>query len=117
MSTDSIRMSTPERRRDDLETERRIATLEEQHRNVQVWRDDIARKVDLSNAKMDLMLEAVHMAKGGWWAAGKITGLLLGVLSGLGMVASGVYWAYQHLSFKPAVAVAVLTISAYFKPL
>lgn len=102
-------MTTPDRRRDDLETERRIATLEEQHRNMQVWRDDIARKVDLSNAKMDLMLEAVHMAKGGWWAAGKIIGLFLGIVSGFAGIASFAWWVISHISIKPAVA-AILVL-------
>lgn len=102
---------TEDRRREDLRMESRVSVLEEQNRSAMAWREGIERKVDLSNSKMDLMLEAVHMAKGGWWAAGKIIGLVLGVMSGLGMVAGAFWWAYQHMSFKPAVITALVGIS------
>lgn len=93
-----------DRRHDDLRMEGRVSVLEEQNRMAMAWRIELERKVDLSNAKMDLMLEAVHMAKGGWWAAGKIIGLVLGIISGIGMVVGAFWWAYQHITIKPAVA-------------
>jgi tetrahydromethanopterin S-methyltransferase subunit A len=111
-----------ERRRSgdlDLDVENRLATLEadrksdqarmaENHNSNQARISAVEDQVKLINAKMDLMLEAVHMAKGGWWAAGKIIGLILGIVSGLAAVASFLWWAVAHVSFRPSVAAALV---------
>lgn len=107
-----------DRRRDDLETERRIATLEanrtadeqraqDRHEDNQTAIAKLVDQAKLTDAKLDLMLQAVHMAKGGWWAAGKLIGLILGLLSGLAGVASGVWWLITHLTIRPTVAALV----------
>ena len=104
-------MNDGNRRYTDGDILSRLATLEAQrvsddervreyHKMNQDAIADLVRQVSLSNNKMDIMLEAIHMAKGGWWAAGKIIGLILGIVSGIGMVVGALWWAFQHISIR-----------------
>lgn len=103
---------TLNRRAEDLEIERRLTSLEEGRKAQERQHEENQDRLKLIDAKMELMLQAVHMAEGGWWAAGKIIAVILGAGSGFAMIGSAAWWAFQHVAIRPAIVLTILLASA-----
>lgn len=98
-----------ERRANDLEIERRMATLEQQQREGAAWRDKADGRFDGIDDKLDQVLRLVERVAGGWWALAKAAAVIVTAVTTVG---GGLWWAVTHLAIRPAIVLLILLATA-----
>lgn len=89
-----------DRRRYDLQIERRLATLEAQYHESKKWRDAVDTKIDRIDGRLEELVAAANMAKGGWWTLVKLSLALMALISAVGTVGGAAYWALNHIAVR-----------------
>lgn len=85
--------TTREANRILIDTESRLARLENNRLDTERWRIGIDARFDRLESGQQLLLAAANMAKGGAWVAVKIVGAIIAV-------AGATYWAVSHLTIQ-----------------